>query len=683
MTGYQSIGKRVKTAFVLFCLLFAFLAYHLYGVQIRRHEELYAKAREKYTIETKKENVRGEIFDRNGNLLVGNSPVGNIIADPCAIEKENDCRETAAFLARELDLPEAEIYQKLSAKTFVVTDKNGNTKKRFRRYVLLKKDIPFDIFERNRENIAQAKLRGISCQISLKRTYPKNTMLANILGFTTIDRDRVTARSGLEKSFDRNMSSVAGKIKYERSRDGAPLVFGEISRQNGHDGYNLYLTIREPIQSILEEEIDKLMETSQAKRAYMVMADPYTGDILAVAQRPTFNPNDRSNLKPSSMGNPIAEMAFEPGSIMKPFAVAGALDMGLVRPNSMIDCENGCWIFAGKKLGDSHKIGRVTVSEVIKESSNIGTAKIAVEIGEPRLKNLLSSFGFGQRTGAPLQPETVGQFYRNPTKISITRYPIGQGLSVSPLQMVRAYCMLANGGHQVKLRFVDRIVHSNGIVEKIPVDKGKKIFHRAETSSEILSMMRLVTEPGGTGTAAAVRGYYVAGKTGTAQKVVNGRYSHKVHTSSFVGIIPASRPRFVLLVTADEPVGKQYGGEVAGPYFSSAAARTLKYLRETPEVDYETYDENLKIAKKREIERKVRIWAKEREERERRKAGLRTPAAAPVKKTQSARNAVRPVLRHAPQKRSTVGYRKNQASSWRNQNLRRNQVYSQNTHPRY
>ena len=662
MTGYISIGKRVKAAFGLFCLLFAFLVYHLYGVQISRHDELFAKARVKYTIETKKENVRGEIFDRDGNLLVGNSPVGSIIADPCSIDKEKECHETAAFLAQELQLPEQEIYQKLSTKKFIVTDKNGKKKERPKRYVMLKKDIPFEIFERNRENIAKAKLRGISCRVSLKRTYPKATMLANILGFTTIDRDKVTARSGLEKSFDRNMSSVAGTVKYERSRDGAPLVFGEISRQNGHDGYDLYLTIREPLQAILEEEIDKLMEASHAARAYMVMADPHTGDILAVAQRPTFDPNDRSKLKSNTMGNPIVEMAFEPGSIMKPFAVAGALDMGLVRPHTIIDCENGKWSFAGKKLGDSHKIGKVTVAEVIKESSNIGTAKIAVEIGEPRLKNLLSSFGFGQRTGAPLQPETVGQFYRNPTKISITRYPIGQGLSVSPLQMVRAYCMLANGGHQVKLRFVDRIVHSNGTVEKIPVQRGNKIFRRPETSSEILSMMRLVTEPGGTGTAAAVRGYHVAGKTGTAQKVVNGKYSHKVHTSSFVGIIPATRPRFVLLVTADEPQGAQYGGTVAGPHFSHAAERALKFLRETPEVDYQTYDENLKLAKKREVERKMRLWAKDREMRERRKAGLtaKTPAA-------SARTAKR-----------NVSSGKKHSSVRRNYDPRKNRSYSMN-----
>ena len=171
MTGYIYIGKRVKAAFVLFCLLFGFLVWHLYRVQIRRHDELFAKAREKYTIETKREHVRGEIFDRDGNLLVGNSPVGRVIADPTALKNEGICRETAAFLAEELELPENEVYRKLSSKTFIGKDKNGKKVVRKKRYVLIKKDIPFETFERNRDRIAEAKLPGISCHISMKRCF--------------------------------------------------------------------------------------------------------------------------------------------------------------------------------------------------------------------------------------------------------------------------------------------------------------------------------------------------------------------------------------------------------------------------------------------------------------------------------------------------------------------------------
>lgn len=621
MTGYRSIGIRIKVACWLFGILFVLLVCHLYTVQVLRHEELFSKAKAKYTIEKENDGIRGEIFDYYGNLLVGNTPYGCVIGDPSAISGEKECRETAAFLAKELSVDEELLFRQLNRKKIIVTEKDGTKKVVERRYVLIANYIEFNKFERHRLNIIKSKVRGIKCIVNMKRTYPKNEMLSNILGFTTIDRDRVIAKSGLEKFFDRNMSSVAGKMKYERSRDGIPLSFGEISKQKEHDGYNIFLTIREPIQAILEEEIDKLMESTKSVRAYAVMADPYTGDIIAVAQRPTFNPNDRSTLKEVTSRNPVAEMAFEPGSIMKPFPIAGALDRGLITPQTRFDCENGRWYFAGKLLRDSHPMGVITVSEIIQQSSNIGTAKIALELGEPNLKRTLEGFGFGQKTGAPLRPETVGLFYKNPSKISITRYPIGQGLSASPLQIVRAYCILANGGHSIKLRFVDRIQNPDtGEIQKVPIQRGENLFKNPDTHREIVNMMKRVTEPGGTAKNAAIRGYYVAGKTGTAQKAVNGVYSHEKYTASFVGFVPADNPRFVLLVTADEPQGAYYGGAVSGPYFKSIAERTLKYLRIPPDIDFETYDSNLKLAEQKQLEEKKRLWAKEREEKERRQA---------------------------------------------------------------
>lgn len=552
---------------------------------------------------------------------MGNTPYGCVIGDPSAITSEKECRETAAFLAKELSVDEERLFRQLNRKRTIVTEKDGTRKVVERRYVLIDNYIEFNKFERIRFNIIKAKVRGVKCIVNMKRIYPKNEMLSNILGFTTIDRDRVIAKSGLEKFYDRNMSSVAGKMKYERSRDGIPLAFGEISKKKEQDGYNIFLTIREPIQAILEEEIDKLMESTKAVRAYAVMADPYTGDIIAVAQRPTFNPNDRSTLKEVTSRNPVAEMAFEPGSIMKPFPIAAALDRGIVTPETRFDCEHGRWYYAGKLLRDSHPLGVLTVSDIIQQSSNIGTAKIALELGEPNLRNTLEGFGFGQKTGAPLRPETVGLFYKNQTKISITRYPIGQGISASPLQIVRAYCILANGGHSIKLRFVDRIQNPDtGEIQKVPIQRGENLFRNPDTHREIVNMMKRVTEPGGTAKNAAIRGYHVAGKTGTAQKAVNGAYSHEKYTASFVGFVPADKPKFVLLVTADEPQGAYYGGAVSGPYFKSIAERTLKYLRVPPDVDFETYDSKVKLAEQQLLEEKKRLWAKEREEKERRQA---------------------------------------------------------------
>ncbi|MBO7147708.1 MAG: penicillin-binding protein 2 [Lentisphaeria bacterium] len=626
MTTYRGINNRLRVAFILFLALFGYLAYHLYGVQIERHAELHSKAKAKYTKSTSDEGVRGEIFDYDGNVLVGNHPVGNIVGDPSLLKNDTKCREAAAFIAEELDLPYPIVYRKLARKTFRQKQKDGTYKLAERRYVVLKKNIPFEEYEKILKKISEKKLKGLTGHITLRRTYPKNRMLANILGYTEISNDRLVPRSGLEKTFDEDIASKTGTIVYERSRDGTPLAFGEISRENAEDGYNLYLTIREPIQAILEEEIDKMMAKTGAKRGYAVMADPYTGDIIGVAQRPTFNPNDRSTMKQQLIGNPIIEMVFEPGSIMKPIPVAGALDQGIVRPDTRFDCEMGTWFYAGKRLKDSHKLDTITVSEIIQHSSNIGTAKIALEIGEPRLKNILSSFGFGQRTGVPLRPESRGIFYRYVSKISITRIPIGQGIAVTPLQIVRAYCALANGGYPVKLRFVDRIVHpETGKIQKIPVDKGTKIFKRPETKSEIIAMMKRVTQPGGTATEAAIPGYYVAGKTGTAEKSLNGKAYSKIYTASFAGFVPADNPRFVLLVTCDEPSrgdgpGFYYGGKAAAPYFKSIAERTLKYMHVPPDMTPEEYEAMKKAAAQKAREDKQKLWAREREMRNKRKA---------------------------------------------------------------
>ncbi len=629
MTQLSYIGIRMKAAWIVFLLVFAYLAWHLYTVQILRHEELYAKAKNRYTTVRTSQGHRGEIFDYSGNLLVGNVPCGNIFVDPTETGSDAQCRKAAEFLARELSLDENEVYRNLTTRTITIRGKDGKTKTVAKRYAVIKSVIDFDEFERLKLKIRKAGIKGIYFRSSSKRSYPKNELLANILGFTNLDRDKIVAVIGLEKFYDRNMTSGKGKTKFERSRDGLPLAFGNISREEAHDGLNLYLTIREPLQAILEEELDKLMEVNKPSAAYAIMADPYTGDILAVAQRPTFNPNDRENMNPQAWRNRIAEDIFEPGSIMKPIAVAGALDLGVVSPETKFDCERGRWFYGGKLLRDSHPMGILTVSEIIQHSSNIGTAKIALMMGERNLDSTLRAFGYGKRTGVPLKPETAGIFrpLKRWDKLSITRFPIGQGIAASPLQIVRSYCMLANGGHPVNLRLVDRIENpETGKVEKLPVTRLPSVYRSKDTHHEIIEMMKSVTEPGGTATIAAIRGYHVAGKTGTAQKFINGEYSHKKFTASFIGFVPADKPRFVLLVTADEPHGAYYGGAVSGPYFKSIAERTLKFMRTPPDMDLAVYDAKFKAAKAKVMEEKRRLWAqeaRERAERARRKASLR------------------------------------------------------------
>ena len=629
MTQFSQMGRRMIVVAILLLGLFAYILWQLYTVQIKRHEELYKKARMKYTTVKTMNGKRGEIYDYSGNLLVGNIPCSDVCADPSIAGDADRCRVIARFLAEKLEISEESVFEKLMDKEIVTKNADGTKRVRQRKFVIIKGKVDYEIAERLKLETARLGYKCVFYRETTRRYYPKKQLLANVLGFTNLDRDQVVAVIGLEKFYDNKMRSVQGLERYERSRDGLPIAYGNSSMKEDKDGFNVYLTIQEPIQAILEEELDKFMERCNPSAAYAVMADPYTGDIIAVAQRPTFDPNDRKSMKPNAWRNRIAEDTFEPGSTIKPLVVAGAMDRGIIAPDTRFDCEKGLWFYGGKRLKDSHPMGNLTVSEIIQHSSNIGTAKIALVMGEKTLDEVLRSFGLGARTGIPLKPETVGIF--RPRKqwdtLSITRFPIGQGLAVSPLQLVRSYCILANGGHPVKLRLVDRIENpATGIEQKIPLEKPDSIFKNPSTHGKIVDMMKKVTGEGGTARQAAVRGYYVAGKTGTAQKFMNGAYSKSKYIANFVGFVPADNPRFVLLVTADEPKGGYYGGSVAGPTFRTIAERTLKYLNVKPDYDADARDQELKLAKKKKLEEM-------RRERELRKTrnGI---VPAPVKRTE-------------------------------------------------
>jgi cell division protein FtsI/penicillin-binding protein 2 len=587
MVRNNAICMRIRLTGFFFTVAFVFLACHLYKIQIARHGEFYAKAKSTYTSVKTAKGKRGEIYDCEGNLLVGNIPCFDICADPQLTGGAEQSAEIADYFSE--IIPETDrdvLYRRLMKKDRTVRQ-DGRTIIKKNRYAPIASKVGLDKVAGIKKYIKRKGFQGIAFPETSKRYYPKNELLANILGFTNIDRDRVIAVIGVERFFNDFMSSSKSRIKYERARDGLPLSYGwRKEAVEAKNGMNLYLTIKEPVQAILEEELDKLMVEWKPRTAYAVMADPYTGNILAIAQRPTFNPNDRERMSPDAWRNRITEDVFEPGSTMKPVAVAGALDYGKVKPDTVFDCESGIWYYAGQPLRDSHPMKKLSVAEIVQKSSNIGTAKIALELGERKLYNTLRRFGFGEKTGIPLKPETSGIF--RPLKrwdsLSVTRFPIGQGIAVSPLQLVRAYCALANGGKLVKLRLIDRLENpSTGKIIKNPVKPAMNVFFHSETSVQIRKMMKMVTKQGGTARNAALDGYEVAGKTGTSQKVVNGVYSHSRFFASFIGFVPAERPAFVLLITADEPQGAHYGGTVAAPCFREISRRTLKYLDIKPD----------------------------------------------------------------------------------------------------
>ena len=583
------MGRKYFVARIIFISMFFLLALiavilRMYNIQIERHEELFAKAKKTYTSTVKQEGKRGEIYDMKNNLLVGNKPCVNIAADPEAVGDKTKCMQIADYFSKELKLNFDDIYRRLSTKTI-----EGSGK--IIRYVIIKKSVDLEIAEKIKKEVKSRKYKGLIFENKTKRFYPKNKLLANILGFINVDGNMVVPEGGIEKVVNLNMTPTESVTTIERTRKGVRLSGEEDKMKAVQDGNNVFLTISEPIQMIVEDELEKLMKQFNPDAAYAVMVDPYTGNIMAMAQRPSFDPNDRNNMDPKAWRNRITEDSFEPGSIMKSTIVAAALDMGIVNPDTKIDCEGGHWLYCGKVLGEAagHGHGIISVTEIIQKSSNIGTAKIGVMMGKDKVYETIRNFGFGQRTGIPLKPEAVG-IMKKPEKwdgLTVSRYPIGQTFTVTPLQMVRAYCVLANGGKLVDLRLIDR-QRNPATGEEIKMEiipKPDNIFKNKDTHKKIVDMMKLVTKKGGTAEKAAVKGYEVAGKTGTAQKLINGVYSDSQGFASFVGFVPADKPAFVLLVTADNPQPVHYGGLVAAPAFSRIAKKTLRFLNVPPEYE--------------------------------------------------------------------------------------------------
>ena len=343
----------------------------------------------------------------------------------------------------------------------------------------------------------------------------------------------------------------------------------------------LRLTIRNPIQKIAEEELDVLVEKYNPRQAFAIMADPSTGDIMALAMKNGSKPDDVEKDADTLPSNFI----YDPGSLVKPMTISAALDLGLISSESEFDCENGAWDYAGETLKDAAPYGVITVCEIMKVSSNIGTAKIALKVGNDKLYDAFRSFGFGQKTGLPFSSEQSGVF-RAPKdweKFFNTRFPIGAGISVTPFQIVRAYCAFANGGKLVKLNLVDGGKDpQTGKIVRTPAEPGEKIFKKDDTCGKIVSLLKLATTEGGTGINAAIPGYEVAGTTGTSQKWVDGDYSETKFIASFIGFVPADNPKFVLIVVADEPEGSRFGGIVAAPAFKNISEKTLKLLGVEP-----------------------------------------------------------------------------------------------------
>ena len=526
--------------------------------------QLEAKATVQFEAAVEVQGRRGDILDRNGAILATSVDLYEVRADPARLDAAT-LPELSRTLSPLLRVSEAELLTKLSQPE--------------RRDVLLARGFTPSEAAAVRAVVPR---EGIFLTTEARRYYPGRADAATLLGVVGRGGDGL---AGLEQSMDRVLRGETWRYLQWRDRKGRQIEPKMPQVQPGHD---VVLTLDRNIQRVAEAALDLGLERMKPQAMHAIVMDVHTGEILALANRPTQNANDTVDLDMNVFKNHIVMDAFEPGSVFKPFVAAAAVEEGLVTPESMVDCEGGNWVVGNKVIHDDHPHGMVTLSEVIKYSSNIGSAKLAFQLGGERTIDYLSKFGFGRMSGLGLPGETRGAMRTaaniKPIELATTAY--GHGVSANTLQLVTAMATLGNGGTRMKPILVKEIRDAHGeVVRRTDPTEDLRVISE-ETARKTVAMMQQVTEEGGTGTKARVDGYLVAGKTGTAWKHINGGYSSTDRIGSFVGLIPADNPRVAIAVVVDAPSeGSRYGGLTAGPVFSDLAGGVMRLLGVPPNPD--------------------------------------------------------------------------------------------------
>jgi len=543
-------------------LAFTALACRLVDLQIFRHTELSREAAANREQIVHRPGRRGEIRDCNGNMLASSQSVRIVAADP-SITTSN-----AAVIARQLapwlKMDEASLATRLT----------GTGK-----YVRLKLKVDEDTVAQ----IKALKIKGLVFEDQFLRTYPNGPLASHVIGFVDNDHKGV---QGIEAGLDKYLSGVAGYEVIERDRKGREIRANRDEEIGPRDGLNVVLTVDQVIQHIAEVELEKAMAEFHPQAGVIIVSRPKTGEILAMSCRPTFDLNNPGVFPADARRNRCVSDVAEPGSTFKIVVCSGAMNDGLITLADRFDCERGAWSFAGRVLHDSHPYGVLSVEEILFHSSNIGAAKIGItKLGAARLYSYIRAYGFGHKTGIELPGEVSGIAHPlakwNP--LSISRIPMGHEIAATPIQMMMAMNAIANGGHLMKPTLIKSIVDENNV----PVTKFQPQQVSQPITAQVCGLMatalRRVATPEGTAPKAAVKGYDVAGKTGTAEKIENGQYVKKYY-SSFIGYLPAADPEISILVSLDNPVGgAYYGGSVAGPVFRGVAEKVTQYLSIPPQ----------------------------------------------------------------------------------------------------
>jgi len=545
---------------LIFSLCFTTISAQAVYLQVFCGSRLSRKAAHQYEKSLKTSGKRGIIYDTNMVEMAVSIDMTSIAAHPLQIA---DKQTAAENLAEILKIDGEMLQRKLSSKK--------------RKFVWIKRHIT----PKEARAAQDLKITGLVFIPEHKRFYPNTTLAAQLLGFTDIDDNGI---EGLEFYYDNYLKGATGNFTV--LKDALGRRFDAVDPMySKHSGNNIILTIDRSIQYITEKTLAETVTKSSAKSGMAIVMLPKTGALLALAHYPFFNPNSFADFKRDLWRNRSITDPFEPGSTMKIFSAAAAIESGSSAPNSIFFCENGAYQVGKDVVHDTHPYGWLSLQQVIKHSSNIGAVKLSEVTGPESLYKTLRKFGFGTKTGIECPGESVGSLapYKRWARIDTGTIAFGQGISVSALQLVTAAAAIANDGVLMKPYVVQAITDPNGrLLESFGPQKARRVISPS-TAGTINRIMRTVITAGGTGVKAALEGYTVCGKTGTAQKIdEKGQYGKGKYTASFLGFAPAERPAVVILVVIDEPIKEHYGGIVAAPAFKKIAHKVLNYLNIPP-----------------------------------------------------------------------------------------------------
>ncbi|PIR21361.1 MAG: penicillin-binding protein [Deltaproteobacteria bacterium CG11_big_fil_rev_8_21_14_0_20_47_16] len=552
---------RVRLAIVASTLLGGFVLVIGRGVylQVKDNHNLEWVASKQYRAVVPVAARRGKILDTNGKELAVSMPVSSIYADGRYV-KDVNAAVNALVGALSLGVEEVrDLRSQLAA---------------HKKFVWIKRKVDPEIASQ----IKAMNISGLRFVEESKRVYPSGKLASTVLGAVGMDSEGL---AGIEMEYDKELKSQHSKMYYQRDARGR-LIYTPVAFKDQSDVGNVELTIDKTIQFITESALDRAVVDSKSRSGVAIVMDPKTGAILAMASSPNFNPNEYSKYPLSTWRNRALSDAYEPGSTFKVLTVATALDQSLVKPEQRFDCMNGAIAIGNATIHDHDPYGMLSVKDIIKVSSNIGAYKIAQVIGRERLYNSLYKFGIGQKTEIDFPGEVAGLIHPSArwSPVELATVSFGQGVTATPLQLAVALSTIANGGMRMKPYLVKRVEDASGheVFRATPTVVDTVI--KPETARLVLDIMKSVVGQGGTAKLAASDEFSVAGKTGTAQKVMegSGRYAAGKFFASFVGVAPVEDPRVTIFVGLDEPQNGHFGGQLAGPVFLKIAESSLHYM---------------------------------------------------------------------------------------------------------